>query len=143
MSLVRFPDWLDRLHSHFEAHRRAPIDWGTNDCALFTANGIKAMTGVDVAVWFRGRYTCCFTALREMRVFTDGGDMDDLTDKITAEFQIERWDSVLQARRGDVAIARTKLGAKLGIVWDGHVYSPGRKGLSRLSLGDHFRAWKI
>lgn len=48
----RLPDWRPRLFAAIEARRRVRVD----DCALFVADCIMAMTGHDLAATYRGRY---------------------------------------------------------------------------------------
>jgi len=55
---VRSKHWATRAYHQFLVNARSlPFAWGSHDCALFSANGIEAMTGVDIASEFRGIYT--------------------------------------------------------------------------------------
>ncbi|KQM20197.1 hypothetical protein ASE73_07700 [Sphingomonas sp. Leaf24] len=66
--LVRAPDWEERLAVYLDRKREEPFKWGSNDCALFAAEAIKAMTGTDPGEAFRGTYdsrTGSALALRE------------------------------------------------------------------------------
>lgn len=54
--IVRAPDWEERLAVYLDRKREEPFKWGSNDCALFAADAIKAMTGVDPGEAFRGQY---------------------------------------------------------------------------------------
>ena len=48
--LLRRPFWGTReLEQFLLARRSVPFKWGANDCALFVADAIEAMTGVDFA----------------------------------------------------------------------------------------------
>lgn len=51
----RRPDWRVRLDAYVAAAWRAPFDWGSNNCGLFVAGAIEAMTGVDPAAELRER----------------------------------------------------------------------------------------
>jgi hypothetical protein len=44
--MTRFLDWQLRLESFAAARRAVPFTWGVNDCALFAADAVEAMTGV-------------------------------------------------------------------------------------------------
>jgi hypothetical protein len=55
--MQRFNDWPDRLAAHIASAREAEFRWGSFDCALFAAGAIHAMTGVDLAADFRGKYS--------------------------------------------------------------------------------------
>jgi hypothetical protein len=50
----RFPDWPERLAKFLESRRMQPKKWGYNDCGLFCADAIEAMTGLDVTEELRG-----------------------------------------------------------------------------------------
>jgi hypothetical protein len=50
--MKRRPDWRSRLATATEAHRRG----ADGDCGLKVADAILAMTGVDLAAPYRGRY---------------------------------------------------------------------------------------
>lgn len=141
--LIRFPDWQERLQHFFDNRRKQPMCWGTNDCALFTCDAILVETGVDLARWFRGKYSCGFSAIGTIHRFIKYGDIEDVAEAMAKEFAIPRWDNVLQARRGDVVLARTIIGTKLAVVWDGYVYSPGRLKLDKVRLDTCCRAWRI
>jgi len=52
----RCPDWRARLSAYFVAVAARPLVYGTHDCALFVAGAVEAMTGVDPAARWRGRY---------------------------------------------------------------------------------------
>lgn len=53
---VRFPDWHARLIALIEERRAQPFVWGVNDCCLWPADAVLAMTGNDPAADFRGAY---------------------------------------------------------------------------------------
>jgi hypothetical protein len=50
----RFANWPERLAAFLESRRVSPKQWGVNDCGLFCADAIEAMTGVDMAEELRG-----------------------------------------------------------------------------------------
>lgn len=55
--LRRLDDWRARLAAEMDRQRRTPFAWGEHDCALGFATGIvEAITGVDLARGFRGKY---------------------------------------------------------------------------------------
>lgn len=47
--LRRLPDWPLRLEAFVTARANQPFGWGAQDCALFAADAVQAITGVDVA----------------------------------------------------------------------------------------------
>jgi hypothetical protein len=56
MNLVRLPNWRERLDALFDRTAKATFSWGTLDCALFSADGVEALTSHDLALDFRGHY---------------------------------------------------------------------------------------
>ena len=42
-------DWQLRFEAFISDRRAKPFTWGTNDCAVFAADCVQALTGVDVA----------------------------------------------------------------------------------------------
>lgn len=57
LNLTRRHDWPEALAGFIEARRRMPFHWGSNDCALFAADGVLEITGVDLAAEWRGYKT--------------------------------------------------------------------------------------
>lgn len=73
-AIRRLPDWRPRLSAYLERVRRRPFAYGTHDCTLFAAGAVEAMTGVDLAVDFRGRYR----SLKEGLKLARGSHLDIL-----------------------------------------------------------------
>lgn len=46
--MTRLPDWPARLAAYLEAQRVQPFAWGSNDCVLFAAGAVRAITGADL-----------------------------------------------------------------------------------------------
>lgn len=67
MPVPRLSDWRPRLVAYVEAVRARPFAYGSHDCALFAAGAVLAMTGVDLAADFRGRYTSLKQGLKLAR----------------------------------------------------------------------------
>jgi hypothetical protein len=57
ITLIRRRDWRSRLDAYLDSIEGKPFAWGQLDCALFAADTVLAMTGVDLAESFRGRYS--------------------------------------------------------------------------------------
>src|SRR5262245_5537021 len=70
--LKRTKHWATReLNDHMIERGGRPHEYGKNDCAIFAADGIKAMTGVDIAEDFRG-YAGPMGAQRAIAKITGG-----------------------------------------------------------------------
>ena len=77
-TLKRLPDWRARFAAEMDRQRRDPHAWGHHDCALGLAAGaVVAITGLDLAAPWRGRYATPLGAARVLRCggFATLGDM--------------------------------------------------------------------
>src|SRR5258708_4686376 len=60
--MKRLEDWVVRLEAFIKERTAQPFKWGSQDCCLFAADAIEAITGVDLAADFRGKYSGAETA---------------------------------------------------------------------------------
>ncbi len=134
--LIRYTDWRQRLIEYLGKASRQPFVEGEHDCALFLANGVRAMTGQDFAAPYRGRYT---TTKCGMRILKKAG-FDDHID-LAAHHLVER--PVAMARAGDGAVVPTDDGPALGIVQGEGVYVLGPSGMGVVPLTTAVRAFKV
>lgn len=56
--MIRLTDWHARLMALIDARMTQPFEWGRNDCCLWPADAVLAMTGHDPALAYRGTYAC-------------------------------------------------------------------------------------
>jgi cell wall-associated NlpC family hydrolase len=54
--MKRYPDWPERLAQFIESKRTVPFEWGENDCLMFAADAVVAITGEDPTAAHRGQY---------------------------------------------------------------------------------------
>ena len=141
MPLVRDERWPERLASFIEERRHAPFAWGSNDCSLFACDAMLAMTGIDIAAEFRGKYSDELGALRCLKDHA-GGALEATAEKIAAQFGLLEIPP-LHAQRGDVAIIPTTNGPALGVVIGEDIVAAGPSGVAFFSLRDVQRAWRI
>ena len=64
---MRFTDWHARLIALIEERKPAPFVWGVNDCCLWPADAVLAMTGHDLAADLRGTYSTARGAASVLR----------------------------------------------------------------------------
>jgi hypothetical protein len=120
--LNRRHDWPEVMAAFIDSRRPMPFEWGTHDCALFPADGWKAMTDVDLAADFRGRYKSERKALRLMR---EAGGMRAL---VLRAGLVEKPPAF--AQRFDVVLVPTEGWETLGLnVGNGCWCAPGPDGL--------------
>lgn len=132
--MQRKPDWEARLGAVLDAYANRPFDWGRSDCCLFVADVVQAMTGIDPAAAYRGRYsneTGARLALRRYGKTT-----------LVATFDAAFGPNVEPARahRGDI-VQINELTA--GVCMGAFGYFVGDAGLVRHPYADFTRAWVI
>lgn len=111
-----------------------PFEWGKNDCCLFAADAIKAMTDADPAEPLRG-YS---SALAAQRLVEEAGGLQEFVSQFLGEPV-----SPLMAAVGDVVLLENEGRDLLGICNGTNVIGAGAHGLSVLGMGSARAAWKI
>lgn len=105
----RAGDWEDRLATYLDRMSEEPFKYGTNDCALFVAGAIKAMTGVDPAEDYRGKYDTQRAAAEALKEYGEGTLL-----KTVRAWAEEK--SVHFAQRGDLVMKNaTTVGVCVGL----------------------------
>lgn len=107
-TIQRRDDWRPALHEAVETTRREPFQWGERDCALFAADCVKAMTGIDLGFGFRGSYDDAAGAAKALR----RAGFADLPALVASFF-----DEIhpVRAGVGDIAAIETAEGWALGV----------------------------
>lgn len=135
----RLPDWQTRLAALMASRRTTPFAWGTQDCCLFAADAVLAITGHDPAADLRHSYT---TAAGAARVLAAAGGV--------AGIAIRRAGPVVPvalAQPGDIGLlkldaadsaCRLALAVYGGSCW----HAPGPAGLSSHPMTSIVRAWR-
>lgn len=148
MSLRRAHYWDTRaFHNFLITRRQMPFVWGQNDCALFAADGILAITGVDIALEFRDRYSDETGALQAIRDICGGATVTDAAAYCAQKHGLIELAKPLFAKRGDLVIVRnnsTGFGSEIaGLVHlnGKHVVSVSERGLLRLPISNIVRSW--
>lgn len=131
---MRSPDWAPRLALLARERALMPFAWGRNDCCLFAADAVLAMTGVDHAKAFRG-YENEFGALR---LIQRAGGLRQIATAALGEPV-----DVTMAAVGDVVLMLND-GRELLAVCNGTAaLSPGEKGLVAHPMADALACWKV
>lgn len=130
--MKRRKDWSNRLVGYLDQVKSELFDYGTNDCALFCAGAVEAMTGVDFAKDFRG-YETRDEGIAKMNALGFADHIAFVADKFEEC-------SILEANEGDLVVVEE---AALGIVQGRGVYvlTPGGLGLVRLIAAN--RAFRV
>jgi hypothetical protein len=140
MPLKRLPDWRFRLGQMIDSAAELSFAWGTFDCALHVCNCIRAITGSDPALEYRGKYQDEAGAAALY-----GSSLETFIEQKAAQLGCEEI-SVTFAHRGDVVFVDngTSQGALAVVCGDGRFAScAGEKGLVLVRMERWRRAWKI
>lgn len=146
MALTRVQHWATREFHHFlHTRARAPFVWGKNDCALFAADGIQAMTGVDIAADFRNRYNDEASALEAIKTIAGGTTIADAAAYCAAKHGLAELHLPLMAQRGDLAVLEESGRLIAGLVHlnGRHLVTVGESGLKRICICKIRRAWRV
>lgn len=135
--VTRIESWPVALNHAVDTARHKPFCWGYHDCAQFAAGVVKAMTGVDFAASFRGRYR----TRREAVAAIKAAGFRSLEDIATAKLG-ESIEPRL-AQRGDVVLIHTPEGNALGICTGVLAVAPGPDGLTFVEPGGWRKAWRV
>lgn len=136
---LRFEDWPLRLDAFLSAARDRPFSWGDNDCALFVADCIGALTGVDPAADLRGRYVDQDSAAAVI----GAGGLSRLVERIASAHGFQSIQPTF-AGRGDVVMFTTpEYGVTLGICIGAYIAAPGADGMILFKRSRIERAWRV
>ncbi len=127
--LHRRPDWRPRLRTWLIEVDGLPLVYGQHDCCLFGAGAVLAQTGVDLATFWRGRYTTLRGGLRILR----RAGYRDFVDLVAAHLAEAQGRFV---REGDLAVIETGTGPAIGVSQGSAIYiltESGRLGLTPFS----------
>lgn len=147
--LTRVEHWATRSFHDFLLWRAyEPFVWGKSDCALFVADGIEAMTGVDIAADFRGLYTTEEEAFALIRTVTGGETAADAAAWCANKFELPEWPFPLCAQRGDMVVLEDEGRLITGLIHlNGRdVVAQGEAGLKRIPItaaARTLRAWRV
>ena len=137
--LTRHEDWPERLAALVEARRDTAFAWGAHDCALFAADGVAAVTGVDPAAPYRGTYA---DEAGADRLVADHGGFDLFMDAAFTRAGLVAC-PVEWAHRGDVCLVDYGNQRSMGVVLGGSVAVPGVNGLAFLPHRLVRRVWAV
>ena len=132
---MRRSDWLEMLLETVQKWKKEPFEWGVNDCCLFAARCVDAMTDSSWVEDLQNHYQDRRTAIQYI---ADVGGIEAGTTARLGE-PVPR----LQARRGDVCLVETPAGYGLAVSVGGTAYIPGEKGLVGIPLAEVIKAWRV
>jgi hypothetical protein len=150
MAFKRQQHWATRGYHNFLLDRAdTKFAWGVHDCALFAADGIQAMTGVDIASDFRGKYSDEPSSIEAIKTVTgvDNPTIEDAAAYCANKHGMAERKYPLMAQRGDLVVVEDsgRLIAGLIHLSGRHIVAAGENGLKRILVTptNIKRAWKV
>ncbi len=140
MDLTRLPNWRARFDAECDRIRLTPFAWGSHDCGPGLAGNMTlAITGIDVAAEYRGRYTTMTGGLRLLRK----SGFETLGDLVASILPEHAHPSM--ARVGDVVAipSDSAFGHALGVVNGERVFVLTERGIGTVDRSEAVRAFKV
>lgn len=133
----RVADWPERLNALLAERYAMPFAWGGNDCCLFAADDVRALTGFDLAAGLRGQYSTPEEAARLLE--EEGGIVALATAMLGQPRELP-----LLAQRGDVVCVEMAGRLSLGVVaGNGQWCAPGPDGLVFRPMAEVLHVWEV
>jgi hypothetical protein len=139
---MRKTDWQARFSDFGKARTYMPFSWGSNDCCVFAAAAVEAITGTNPMASFEP-YGTAPGALRKalrrlLRRIDEAGGL-----KAFAAVHLGEPVSPRLAGVGDVVLVMNAGREMLGICNGANVMAPGPVGMVALGMDAAIAAWKI
>jgi hypothetical protein len=130
---MRIENWESALYEFVESRRNMPFEWGKNDCALFAADAVLAMSGRDFATEYRGKYD---TETKAKKILVKEG-LENLVDK-----NLLRYDNIKMTSRGSVILYEHEVRG-LGICIGSEFVAPGQDGILFFPMDLCLISWRV
>jgi hypothetical protein len=137
--MKRKEDWPEILAAYLHERRTMPFVWGSNDCCLFSADAILAMTGIDTMADYRGKYN---SALSAVRLFKAGGGIEACAAASCKASSFDERANINFAQRGDLVLWDTPThGPAFGICVGVYSAFASTNGTIEITTAQCRRAW--
>jgi hypothetical protein len=130
----RVNNWQSALQATVSERMRSPFAWGRQDCCLFAADCVLAVTGRDPAQDLRGAYR---SANGAAAVLAELGGLEAIADA-----RLGPRVPVGSAQVGDVAMVRIDGRDTGAIVAGSHMLAPGESGLVTIPMSEALVVWR-
>jgi hypothetical protein len=134
--VTRKQDWQLAFEKCVAENYHTPFEWGTHDCCLWAANLVLAITGHDVAVDFRGKYS---TAKEALEILEAGGGVAALWTKHLGAEPVPP----LFASVGDVVLADLNGQETMAVCNGDTLLATGTTGLCALPMSAAIKSWRV
>jgi len=134
------PDnWPALLDAFLQTRQNSPFDWAANNCCLFAADWVHALTGIDPAKAHRG------TVKTEEQAGAFLAKKGGVLGLIKRAAKTHGWEEVppAYAQRGDIILYDGPQGDTLGVCAGATYAAAAPKGLAYYDMTHALRAWRI
>lgn len=118
---MRRHDWSSQLYFQIDSHKDRSFIWGDNDCCLFVARVVDAMSDTNHEMTLRDKYQDEQTALEYISL---SGGIADAVDTFIGSHKSEG-----RPMRGDVVLFNGENGETLGICVGRYIAAMGKDGV--------------
>ena len=132
LELIRHSTWEEALSNYLASKLHGPFAYGLNDCCMFAAGAVQAMTGVDPMAEFRGHYHDLKSSIKALKEIGAG----DLEATIDGKFPAV---AIGYAQRGDLAF----FDGSLGVVAGSFAWFASDDGLERVPRSMWDKTWSV
>lgn len=112
--------------------RKEPFEYGVNDCCLFAAGAVEAITGENPIPEFIGKYNSLKTSIRALREIGAG----DLEKTMDSKFTVI---PIGHGQTGDLAFHDNSV----GVIIDADALFVSDEGPVRISRDQWSKAWSV
>lgn len=144
--MIRVADWESKLDGLLSERNESDFTWGKHDCCLFVCDAVLAISNVDIAQWFRGKYSDSNKAYSLLKDYA-GGNLESVMDKLAGLYHMAEIPR-LTARHGDIALCAVATHLNdgtltLGVInQDNKILIAGRGKLHAFDKSVGVRFWK-
>jgi hypothetical protein len=129
---MRISTWEEALADYIAIKRHEPFEYGVNDCCLFAAGAVEAITGEDPMSEFRGKYDSLKGSLKAIKDI-GAGTLEATLDGKFSEAAIG------YAQRGDLSF----FDDSIGVVMGDFAYFVSDDGLEKISRDMWDKCWSV
>ena len=133
--MFRLPDWQTRMEAFVRTRARQPFAWGSNDCAIFAADCVQAITGQDPAPAGLRQHR---TAKQACRAIARHGGLDAI-----ATLALGAPMPPALAQVGDVVLVRAAKRDALAICNGATALAPSAIGLVAVPMAEARLGWRV
>lgn len=130
--MIRKTTWEEELSDYIASKRDEPFQYGVNDCCMFAAGAVEAMTGENPMEEFFGSYDTLTGSLKAIKTIGEGS-LEATIDSKFEEVELGR------AQRGDLAF----FDGSVGVISGGFAYFVSDDGLERIPRDYWDKCWRV